>query len=365
MSGLDELLLDSPDRLAEADRDGLLRAVATAGAQVRESLALAGEADVAARFGEVRPRAVLLAADPAADDVAVALAALADRPEATAPVTRQDGPLLPMWAGAVDVLLAASHSPTATAPAALVEAAARRGLTVLGVGPADSLLHEVCGRNRVPFVALPGGRHPRAAFWGLLVPLLVAAGELGVLPRTGEDLIRAADLLDALAERVRPAGETYANPAKSLALDLAESVPVIVGTTPTGGAAARRLAGQLAAAGRTAPWGTLPVAPARLGGLLAGAGDGPDDLFRDRVEDTGPARTRLVLVRDGDEPEQVRAEVDDLVTDCGRRTVPVTEVVADDAAGPVGRLASVVGLLDFTAAYVALASRGTLGEDQA
>lgn len=358
-SALNESVLDSAQRLAEADREGLLRAMATSGAQVRESLTLTGEADVAGRFAGIRPRAVLVAADPAADDTAAALAALAEWPESAAPVVRQDGPVLPVWAGATDALLVASHSATATAVPALVEAAARRGLTVLGVGRADSPLHEACGRNRATFVALPPGRHPRASFWGLLAPLLVAGGELGVLPRTGQDLAGTPDLLDALAERSRPAGETFGNPAKSLALDLGESLPVVWGTSPAAGAAARRLAGQLAAAGRPALWGTLPVAADRLGGLLAGGGSAPDDLFRDRVDEPGLVRPRLVLVRDGDEAAHVHAQADELVAQCGRRGVPVTEVAAEEGAGPVSRLASLVGLLDFTAAYVGLASGST------
>jgi glucose/mannose-6-phosphate isomerase len=358
---LDESLLDDERRLAEADRGGLLRSVATAGAQVRESLALAAEAEVPAVLAGLRPRAVLVTADPGADDVAVMLAALADRPDSVAPMVRQDGPVLPVWAGPVDVLLAVSASATAAAPPSLVEAAARRGLTVFGTGPADSLLHEACGRNRAAYVPLPGGRHPRAGLWAPLVPLLLAAGELGVVPNPGPDLRGCADLLDALAERCRPGSETYGNPAKSLALDLAESVPVVIGSTPPGGAAARRLAGLLAAAGRPAVWGTLPVGPQRLAGLVTAPADaGPDDdLFRDRVDDPGLVRSRLVLVRAGDEPEQVRAQVDELVADCGRRGVPVTEVMAEDAAGPVGRLASVVALLDFTAAYVGIASGTT------
>ena len=49
--------------------------------------------------------------------------------------------------------------------------------------------------------------------------------------------------------------------------------------------------------------------------------------------------------------------------DCGRVGVPVSEIVAEDAVGPVGRLASVVGLLDFTAAYVGIASGQSLQED--
>jgi glucose/mannose-6-phosphate isomerase len=353
---LDESVLDSADRLAEADRDGLLRALATAGAQIRESLTLTGEADVAGQLGGVRPRAVLLAADPEAEDAAAVLAALAGDPEAAAPVVRQDGPALPLWATATDAVLAVTQSPTAAVVPALADAAARRGLTVLGVGADESTLHEACGRNRAPFVALPGGRHPGAALWGLLAPLLVAAGELGLLPRTGEDLVRAADVLDAIAERVRPTSETFSNPAKSLALDLAESAPVLIGTSAPAGAAAGRLAAQLAASGRAAPWGMLPAATTRLGGLLAGRETAADDLFRDRVEDPGPIGPRLVLIRDGDEPDHLRALADELVADCSRRGVGVSEVPADEGAGPVGRVGSLVGLLDFTAAYVGLAS---------
>jgi len=80
-----------------------------------------------------------------------------------------------------------------------------------------------------------------------------------------------------------------------------------------------------------------------------------DDLFRDRVDDPSPARPRLVLIRAGDEPDVARAQVDELVADCGRRGVPVSELMAEDAAGPVGRLASVLALLDFTAAYLGIA----------
>jgi hypothetical protein len=361
-ASLDESILDSADRLAEVDRDGLLRALATAGAQIRESLTLTGEADVAGRLGGMRPRAVLLAADPDADDAAAVLAALAGGPESAAPVVRQDGPSLPLWAGATDAMLAATQSPTAAAVPALVDAAARRGLTLLGVGADSSTLHEACGRNQVPFVALSAGRHPRAALWGLLAPLLVAAGELGIMPRTGEDLARTADLLDELAEQVGPTSEAFGNPAKSLALDLAESQPVLVGTSAAAGAAARRLAGQLAASGRAAPWGTLPAAATRLAGLLAGADDPTDDLFRDRVEEPGPARPRLVLVRDGREADHMQALADQLVADCGRRGVAVSEVTPEGDAGPVGRLGSLIGLLDFTAAYVGLASGS--GPDQ-
>ena len=110
------------------------------------------------------------------------------------------------------------------------------------------------------------------------------------------------------------------------------------------------------AAGGPAPWGTLPVAITRLGGLLTGSKAASDDLFRDRVEEPGQVRARLVLVRDGDEAPDVHAQADELVADCGRRGVAVSEMAAEEGAGPVGRLGSLIGLLDFTAVYVGLAS---------
>jgi hypothetical protein len=39
-----------------------------------------------------------------------------------------------------------------------------------------------------------------------------------------------------------------------------------------------------------------------------------------------------------------------------RGGIPVTEVTAEEGGGPLGRFASLVGLLDFSAVYVGLAS---------
>ncbi|MBX6750261.1 MAG: mannose-6-phosphate isomerase, partial [Micromonosporaceae bacterium] len=58
---VDEALLNDTDRLIEADPSGMLRALASAGAQVRESTALAAEANLAALADEGRPRAVVVA----------------------------------------------------------------------------------------------------------------------------------------------------------------------------------------------------------------------------------------------------------------------------------------------------------------
>jgi len=55
-------------------------------------------------------------------------------------------------------------------------------------------------------------------------------------------------------------------------------------------------------------------------------------------------------------PVVALTQADELVADCGRRGVAVSEMAAEEGAGPVGRLGSLIGLLDFTAVYVGLAS---------
>lgn len=82
---LDESLLDAPEALARADRRGLLRGAAEAGARVRTAARHAAEAGITELAPEGRPRAVLVAGSgTAAAGVADLIGALAG---ASAPVT--------------------------------------------------------------------------------------------------------------------------------------------------------------------------------------------------------------------------------------------------------------------------------------
>jgi glucose/mannose-6-phosphate isomerase len=164
-------------------------------------------------------------------------------------------------------------------------------------------------------------------------------------------------VLDAIAQRCGPTSETFGNPAKALALELGAAVPVVWGTSPLAGVAAYRLVGQLAG-NATVPaiWGILPTVAHHYGGVFdAPDATSTDDLFRDRVEEESePRRPRLVLLRDLDESSDVRLQADLLSAGLSRRGVPVTELVAEEG-GPVTRMASLIGLLDFATVYTGLA----------
>jgi hypothetical protein len=154
-----------------------------------------------------------------------------------------------------------------------------------------------------------------------------------------------------------------------LALEIAGSLPVLWGTSPVSAVAAERGAAQLATNAKyPALSGALPhPAHEQVGafdgvfGARAGSASGAavalDDFFRDRADDDDEdaVRLRLILLRDpaGEHPLLGR-QASAAVAVAAERGIGVTELVAA-GTGPLERLASLVGLLDYASMYLAFA----------
>ena len=88
-----------------------------------------------------------------------------------------------------------------------------------------------------------------------------ATDRLGVVEVPDALLEQVADRLDERAEACRPASEAFVNPAKVLAVALAETVPMVLGEGDLGGVAAMRASSMLARTARVpATYGVLPDA---------------------------------------------------------------------------------------------------------
>jgi D-arabinose 5-phosphate isomerase GutQ len=359
---VDEALLDDPERLAAADRHGTLLALAGAGAQVRAARDLAVEAGAQGVSLDGRPRAVVVSALGGSAVVANLLAALAG-PRSPVPVFAVHSATLPGWASPLDLVVAVSVSGRAVGPLAVAAEAARRGCRLLTVGRAGSPLADVCARARGVHVPVPTTqRSSRTSLWALAVPVLVAADALGLVAGDSAVLAATADALDAEAERDRPASESFVNPAKSLALELGGTVPLVLGAGDLAGAVAQRAAAQLARNARhPAVAGVLPDAAAEVVATF----DGPfvrsgedlfvDDLFDDQTGPGGPTILRLLLLRDDPEHQDPEvAKVADLVRDAAiEGGVRVNELRAEP--GPdLARVAGLVARTDFASVYLAL-----------
>lgn len=373
MPHLDEDVLDSAEALERLDSRGSLRALATSGAQVRRAVVAAREAGVDRVAGGDRPRSVLVASLGGSAVVCDVLDVLAEPGSPVPLTTRREAPL-PGWIGPLDLVIAVSQSGRAAGPLALAAEAARRGASLLTVGAPDSPLADVCARGRGVHVDIATDvPTSRAALWSMLTPVLLAADGLGLIDCPEAVLERVADLLDSRAEECRPSSESFVNPAKVLAVGLAETVPMVLGDGALTGVAAGRTAAMLARTARMpATSGALPDAAAQVVACFDGPFSGADDtgrgsggdIFADPFLDGPPApQLGLLLLRDNPDvtppsslpPTAVPpAHLADAVAESAREAgVKVWEVEAT-GAHPIERMASVIALTDYAATYLAL-----------
>ncbi|PYC77632.1 mannose-6-phosphate isomerase [Streptomyces tateyamensis] len=389
---LDDSLLDDPAALARADRDHALLALAGAGARVRTALRLA-EPALAQLRPEGRPRAVLVAGHGAALTAGQVLGALAGgsilvHPLAAAdalpsdPISAGFGWQLPGWAGPLDLVVAVSSTGVEDGLIRLVEQAYARGCAIAVLAPEDRPLAEAAQQVRalpLPYVPAaieePTGPEPEAdlpaedpaLFWAVLAPLLALADRIGVL-RLGEgELPGLADLLDELAVGFRPDAAAYLNPAKGLAAQLADTVPLLWGEGEPAAVAAERFAAMLAdRAGSPAVTGRLPQALSSHRGMFTGrlgAGADPDDFFRDRVDEAEALTLQVLLLRhtpqqpdsDPTEPAPAAHPVRRARRLAADHEVRLTEF-AGTRPGQLAALAELVVLTDFAAVYLGLAT---------
>ena len=369
MPELQESWVDDPDELALRDSRDTLRALASAGAQVRESITLSQEAGIERVGDGTRPRSVVVAAVGGTKVVGDVLRVLAETGSPVPVASRSNVPL-PGWVGPLDMVIAVSLSGRAPSPLGLATEAARRGASLLTVGAQDSPLADVTRQARGVHVGVGRGRSSsRTALWSLLTPVLLGAHQLGIADASTDALTEASTALDQKAEECRPSSESFVNPAKLAAATLAPTVPMILGDGALTGVAAVRAAGMLARTARVpASYGSLPDAASEVvacfdGPFTAGGGNGTSagreaDIFADPFLD-GPAQPRLglLMLRDvaSENPDSLRqvALADAVKAEADAAGCRIVELVAAQGH-PIARLAGHLAMVDYIATYLAI-----------
>ena len=349
--------LDSPDWLAEADPADMLRQVASSAAQVRTAVLATQEVDLGEVIDAGRPRAIVVTGMGGSGVAGDVLAAVSG-PGCPVQVTAVHDYQLPAWVGAADLVIAVSCSGATEETLAASAEAVRRGCRLIGVGGRDSALAELAEQARAPFIGVQSAGMPRSTLWALSVPLVVVASQLELIEVSAADYEAAATELERISQLCRPGSETFVNPAKTLALELAGTLPMIWGTSPLAGVAAYRFACQLSENAKyPSVYGVLPEANhnqvVTFDGLFAGGPDGPDGTDGPA---TGlpPVPLRLVLLRDSHEHPQVARRREESARLAAGRGIEVTELAAA-GSGPLERLASLVQVIDYATVYLAIA----------
>ncbi|MFV0406701.1 MAG: SIS domain-containing protein [Propioniciclava sp.] len=277
MTGFEDWRLDDQATLAEAD--ARLRAVATAGARLRQEWDLAAST-IADLADEPRPRAVI-----AVGPEARLLRALLE-PVCPVPFVAWPSLGLPGWVGPLDLVVVLGGSDQ-HAGAGLHEAL-RRGSRILVVASPDSRLARESAAHSTTLLPKTRTADPVPG----AVTALAALHTMGLGPAV--DPAAVADAMDAVAAECGHLRDIAENPAKMMAIELADAQPLVWGGSILAARVSRRLAEAIReASGRVA----LAADASALEPLIA---ETPRrDPFADPVESDPGTRPALVLIDDG------------------------------------------------------------------
>ncbi len=331
----DEARLDDLAVLEAADLR--LRSLAESGARVRREAheAAPAIAELVSRERDVvRPRAVI-AAGP---DSRLLRAVLELR--CPVPFVAWPNPGLPGWAGSLDLVVMLAPTGADLGSASAVAEAVRRGAQVVVACPERSLVAEhAAGRHTAVLPTVTGDQLATA------VVVLDYLSHVHLGPRADAESV--AQSLDDVATSCSPHRDLAVNPAKMLAIAMADTNPLVWGGSVLAARAARRLAESLRrTSGRSAIAGDaehlLPVIEATR----------QRDVFADPFADEpGDLRPLLLILDDGSDEPVVREQTGELKSAAARHGVRV-ETLTTTAEAEVGRYSSLLLTGTYAAEYL-------------
>jgi hypothetical protein len=222
-----------------------------------------------------------------------------------------------------------------------VAEAVRRGCTLVVACPPRSVVAEHAAGRHTTILPTASGDQLATA-----VVMLEFLDRLDLGPDADAEAV--ADALDRVAIECSPYKELSVNPAKLLALALADSVPLVWGGSVLAARAARRVAESIRrSSGRAA----LAADAEHLLPVIAAAHT--RDVFADPFADSddGDLRPALLILDDGSADASVREQRGRLTVAAQERVVRV-ETVSTDAANDVARYASLLATGTYAAAYL-------------
>jgi hypothetical protein len=336
MTWFDESRLD--DEIALGSADLRLRTLAESGARVRREAGAGTEAiaEAVGRASDARPRAVI-AAGP---DSRLLRAVL--EPWCPVPFVAWPSAGLPGWAGSLDLVVVLAPDGSDRGTASAVAEAARRGCQVVVACPEQSMVAQhAAGRWST---ILPTSTSDQLATAVVMLSFLhqVALGP-------SADPAAVAEALDEVAISCSPQRDISINPAKMLAISLADAAPVVWGGSVLAARAARRVAESIRrTSGRRALAGDaehlLPVLEAAR----------PRNVFADPYADDGGERRPVLIVLDDGNDDPVVRDTRQRLEEAARTRDVRVEVVTSEGDGEVARYASLLLNGTYAAEYLRL-----------
>ncbi|GMV38000.1 MAG: bifunctional phosphoglucose/phosphomannose isomerase [Fimbriimonadales bacterium] len=216
-------ILDNPLRLAEHDPKGMMGLALAFPQQCEEAISIYRSS------GFQRPQKPIqnvvvcgMGGSAAGGDLLRCVA----EDQGTVPVVVCREYELPGFAGEETWAVFCSYSGNTEETLSCFEQAGQRGCQRLCI-TSGGKLGELAERERVQVIAIPGGQPPRTALGYLFLPLLLAAGEAGVVSNVNVEYL-VSDL-ERIRDAYGPAVPLADNGAKWLASELDGRIPILYG----------------------------------------------------------------------------------------------------------------------------------------
>lgn len=227
--------LDDPAALAASDPAGMLRSVGDLPAQCRAGYA----AGRRVALGTTASIAAIVFCGMGGSGVGGDVVRTLFAGRLSVPVVVLRGAELPAFCDAGTLVVASSYSGGTVETLAAFEAAAGRGCPVVAVA-SGGVLAERAAELGASVARVPGGLMPRAAFGYLVLAAIGVVEAAGLLPPLHDDVMAAADELDAVVETLAPGAPAAVNEAKRIALAIGSRIPVVWGEEGIASTAAGR-----------------------------------------------------------------------------------------------------------------------------
>lgn len=320
----------------DAVKDEQLRWLAGTGARVRRACL---SEPVGSLERADRPRGVLVLGAEARLVRAVL------EPTCPVPFLAWPGPGLPAWVGPLDLVVALGGHDAHEWEVACVYEAARRGATIIVAAPQSSQLAVAATSHATTLVPVSESDPMAAA-----VSVLELLGRLELGPQVNPEQV--AEAADLVAQLCAPTKEMGSNPAKDLAIGLADALPLVWGGTTLAARASRRIAEAMRRASGRA---SLAADADELEALLRAVP--PRDPFSDPFEVGGDAPPVLLLLDEDKVPDRL-AEVPRQLTAVaeavGVRVCRISSGEAALASSDVERYVTLLQHGRYAAAYLRL-----------
>ncbi len=235
---MDTGVIESVERIRQADPEGMLDRIKELPNQVRDAWAIAQRARIPPAYGDVRSIVVSgMGGSAIGGDLAAALVA----GELKVPMSVHRDYGLPAYVGRDSLVIASSYSGNTEETLSAFEDARKRGAKVIAITTGGRLA-ELATAAGFPVVTFSYAARPRATLGYSLTLVLGVLAKMGLVRDLASDVDRALADVAKLQERVHEGART--NDAKKLAAALSGKIPFVYGAGVMG-VMARRVKGQL------------------------------------------------------------------------------------------------------------------------